>query len=130
VLRAGNELVGRAVVGALNRLDARGREDRVQVRILAGGLGDSAPPWLVRDVDHRGVGLFEPDGGRLARAVGVIIERNLRIEARARPERDREDRSESVDRVEREQHRDLQARFLDGNALKLSDSRWISDAEN
>ena len=75
-----DELVGRAVVASLNRLDARGREHRVQIRILTGAFGDPAPARLVRDVDHRGVGLLEPDDGRLARAVRVVVERNLRIE--------------------------------------------------
>ena len=75
VLGAGDELVGRAVVGSLDRLDARGREHRVQVGILARGLGDPAPARFVRDVDHRGVRLLEPDDGRLARAVRVVVGR-------------------------------------------------------
>ena len=106
---------------SLDRLDARGREHRVQVRILAGGLCDPAPARLVRDVDHRGVGLLEPDGGRLARAVLVVVERDLRIEARTGGQRDREDRPEPVDRVEGEEDRDLQPRLLDGDALEVSD---------
>ena len=66
VLDARHDLVGRRVVGALRGLDARGREDRAEVRVLAGGLGDAAPARLVGDVDHRAVDLLDADGRRLA----------------------------------------------------------------
>ena len=121
VLRARHQLVARAVVAALGALDARGGEHRVQVGILAGRLGDPAPPRLVGDVHHRRVGLLEADGCRLARAVRGVVEGDLRVEARARAQRDREDRAEAVNRVEGEQDRDLESRLLNGHPLELPD---------
>ena len=130
VLGARDELVGCAVVAALNRLDASGREHRVQVGVLSGGLGDPAPARFVRDVHHRGIGLLEPHDGRLARAVRVVVGGHLRIEARACGQRDRKDRPEAVDRVEGEEQRDLQARLLDGHLLQFSNPLWIGDAQD
>ena len=130
VLGAGHELVGCAVVGSLDRLDARRPEHRVQVGVLPGGLGDPAPARLVRHVDHRRIGLLEPDNGRLARAVLVVVEGHLRVEARAGGKRDREDGAEAMDGVEGEQHRDLQPRLLNGNALQLPDPRRIGHAQD
>ena len=130
VLGARNELVGRAVVRPLNRLDARCREHRVQVGILAGGLGDPAPARFVGDVDHRGVGLLEPDDCRLARAVLVVVGRHLRVEARPCGERDREHRPEPVDRVEGKEDWDLEPRLLDGHALEVSDPLWVGHAQD
>ena len=130
MLGAGHQLVRRAVVGPLDRLDPRSRQHRVQVRILAGGLSDPAPARLVRDVDHRRIGLLEPDHGRLARAVLVVVERHLRIEARTGAERDREDGTETVDGVEGEQDRDLQPRLLHGDALQLPDPHRIGHAQD
>ena len=121
---------GRAVVGALESLDARRRHDGVQVRILAGALGDPPPPRLVRDVDHRGIRLLEADGGRLARPVGRVVRGNLRVEAGAHAERNREDRPEAVDRVEGEEQRDLQPRLLDREPLELPDSCRIGHAQD
>jgi hypothetical protein len=122
VLGARHQPVPLAVVAALRPLDARRPHDGVQVRILAGGLGDPASA-LVRDVDHRGVRLLEPDGGELARSVSGVVEGHLRIEARAGAERDGEDRPEAVDRGEREQQRDSEPRLLEGDPLELPDSR-------
>ena len=84
MLRARDELVGRAVVGALRRLHARGREHGAEVRILAAALRDATPARLVRDVDHRRVRLLEPDGGRLAGAERGVVRGHLRVEARGR----------------------------------------------
>ncbi len=130
VLRAGHELVRGAVVASLDRLHSRGRQNGVQIGILARSLGDATPAWLVGDVDHRCVRLLEPDGGRLARAVRVVVGRDLRIEARAGGERDREDRPESVDRVEGEEQRDLQPRLFHRDRLKLPDPRGIGHAQH
>ncbi len=130
VLRAGHELVPRAVVGSLEALDARCRHDGVQVRIFAGCLGDPAPTRLVRDVDHRGVRLLETDGGRLARAVRRVVRRDVGVEAGADAERNREDRPEAVDRVEGEEQRDLQPRLLDRETLELPDPCRIGHAQD
>ena len=130
VLRAGDDLVRRAVVGALESLDARRRHDGVQVRIFAGGLGNAPPTRLVRDVDHRGIRLLQADGGRLARAVGRVVRGDLGVEAGAHAQRNREDRSEAVDRVEGEEQRDLQPRLLDRETLELSDSCRIGHAQD
>src|SRR5262249_36168374 len=61
VLRARDDLVGPRVVAPLRGLYARGREHGAQIRILAGALGDPAPAWLVRHVDHRAVDLLDAD---------------------------------------------------------------------
>src|SRR4029453_13846446 len=74
VLGAGHQLVRGAVVAPLDGLDPRRPEHRVQVGVLPGGLGDPAPAGLVGDVDHGSVGLLEPDHGRLAGAVPVVVE--------------------------------------------------------
>ena len=130
VLRAGDELVRRAVVSPLDSLDARRGHDGVQVRILAGGFGDPPPPGLVRDVDHRGVCLLEADSCRLARTIGRVVRGNPWVEAGAHAERNREDRSEAVDRVEREEQWDLQPRLLDRETLELSDLCRVGHAQD
>ena len=130
VLDAGHDLVGGAVVAALGALDARGRHHRVQVRVLAGGLGDPSPARLVRDVDHRAVDLLEPDGGGLERADAVVGPGDVGIEAAGGGQRDREDRPEAVDRVEGEQDRDAQTGVVDGLVLVLVDQRGVGLAED
>jgi hypothetical protein len=72
---------------------------------------------------------LSPTAGRLARADRVVVGRDRRIEAAGGAERDREDRPEAVDRVEGEQHRDVQPRLLDGEVLEVVDPRGIRDAE-
>ena len=130
VLRAGDHLVRRAVVVALVALDARGRHHRAEVRVLAGTLSDPAPARLVRDVHHRGVRLLEPDRGRLAGADRGVVHRHLRVEAAGRAQRNREDRPEAMDRVEREQQRDVQPRLVNRDVLEAVDRRRIRDAQH
>jgi hypothetical protein len=84
----------------------------------------------VRHVDHRRVDLLDADRGRLERADPVIGERDVGIERRRGRQRRREDRPEAVDRVEREQDRDVQPRVLDGVVLVLVDQRRIGLTEH
>jgi hypothetical protein len=60
----------------------------------------------------------------------VVVEGDLRIEARPGSQRDRKDRAEAMDGVECEQHRNPQPGFLDRNLLELSDSRCVGHAED
>jgi hypothetical protein len=108
VLRARHDLVGGAVVAALQALHACGGHGRAEVRILARALGDPAPPGLVGHVDHRAVRLLDADGGGLAGADRGVGGRDVGIEAAGLRQRDREGRPVAVDRVVREQDRDLQ----------------------
>ena len=130
VLRASDLLVRRAVVGSLRALDPRGGHGRAEVRVLAGTLRDPTPAWFVRDVDHRGVGLLEPDRGRLAGTDRGVVHGHLRVEAARRCQRNREDRPEAMDRVEREQQRDVQPRLLDRDVLKPVDLYGIGDTQH
>ena len=130
VLDAGDDLVGRRVVAALRRLDARGGEDGAEIGVLAGGLGDAAPARLVGDVDHRAVDLLDADGRRLAGADGVVGGGHRRVEAARRAQRDREDRAVAVDRVVGEEDRDVQPRLLDRDVLEVVDLRRIDEAED
>ena len=130
VLDARDDLVLSGVVAALRGLHARGGHDRVQVRVLAGGLGDAAPARLVRDVDHRAVDLLEADRGRLARADPVVVGGDVRVERAAGRQRDREDRAVAVDRVVGEQDRDPEPRLLDGDVLELVDPLRVDEAEH
>jgi len=130
VLRARDDLVRRTVVGSLGGLHARGRQHRPEIRILARALGDPAPPWLVRDVDHRAVDLLDPGRRRLARGDPVVRLRDVGIEATRLAERDREDRPEAVDGVECEQERDVQPRLLHGHVLEVVDLLWVGQAED
>ena len=130
VLRARDQLVPSAVVRSLGPLHAGRAEHRVQVRVLAAALGDPAPPRLMRDVDHRRVGLLQADGRRLARAVGGVGERHVRVEARGGAQRNREGRAEAVDGVEGEQERDPEAGVLDRDPLELADPLRVRDAED
>ena len=130
VLDARDDLVGRGVVRALGGLDARGREDRSEVGVLAGGLGDPAPARLVRDVDHRAVDLLDADGRRLARGDGVVGRGHRGVEAAGRAQRDREDRAVAVDRVVGEEDRDVQPRLLHRDVLEVVDLRRVDEAED
>ena len=130
MLDARDHLVGRRVVGALRRLDARSGEDRAEVGILARALGDAAPARIVRDIDHRAVDLLDADRRRLAGGDGVVGGRDRRVEAARGPERHREDRPVAVDRVVCEQDRDVQARLLHGDVLQRVDLGGIGQAED
>ena len=130
VLDARDDLVLGRVVAALRGLHARGGHHGVQVRVLAGGLGDAAPARLVRDVDHRAVDLLEADRGGLARADPVVLGGDVRVERAAGGQRDREDRAVAVDRVVGEQDRDPEPRLLDGDVLQLVDPLGFDEAEH
>ena len=129
VLHARDDLVRRGVVVALGALHPGGRHHRVEVRILAGSLGDPAPSRLVRDVDHRAVDLLDADRRRLKGTDPVIGEGDVRIKAARRPKRDREDRPVPVNRVVREQDRDVQPRGH-REVLEVVDLRRIRQAED
>ena len=130
VLDARHHLVGRRVVGALCGLDAGGREDRAEVRVLAGGLGDAAPARLVGDVDHRAVDLLDADRGRLARGDRVVGGGHRRVEAARGAQRHGEDRAVAVDGVVGEEDRDVQPRLLDRDVLEVVDLRRVGEAED
>jgi hypothetical protein len=84
----------------------------------------------VGHVDHRAVDLLDAGGRGLHRADAVVVGRHVGVEAAGRPQRDREDRPEPVDRVEREQDRDVQPRVLDGLVLEVVDLVGIGEAED
>ena len=130
VLDARDDLVGRRVVVALGGLDARGREDGAEVRVLAGGLGDAAPARLVGDVDHRAVDLLDADRRRLARGDRVVGGGHRRVEAARGAQRHGEDRAVAVDRVVGEEDRDVQPRLLHRDVLEVVDLRRVDEAED
>jgi hypothetical protein len=84
----------------------------------------------VRDVDHRAVDLLDADRRALARADRRVGADDVRVEAAGRPERDRKDRPVAVDRVEREEDRDLQPRLLDRDVLEVVDLFRVGQAEH
>jgi hypothetical protein len=88
------------------------------------------PPRLVRHVDHRAVDLLDADRRGLARGDRVVGCRDRRVEAARLPERDREHGPVAVDRVEREQDRNVQPRLLDGNVLQVVDPGGVREAEH
>ena len=115
---------------ALRGLDPRGSEHGAEVRVLTRPLGDPAPAGLVRDVHHRAVDLLDPDRRGLARRDRVVDGGDRRVKAARLCQRDREHRAVAVDRVEREQDRDVQPRLLHRDVLEVIDLRRVGQAED
>ena len=113
--------------------DVGSREDRAEVGILTGALGDAAPSGVARNIHHRGKCPSDPLGrGLLGRhARGLLDER--RIPGRGEAEVDGEDGSKPVDDVEAEQQRNVQPGALDRDALVVIDllgARHVQEASD
>ena len=118
VLQAGGDAVLLRVTGSLKSAHGGSRHPAAEPRILAGPLGDASPARVAGDVHHRREHPVDAGGGRLGGGHGFDALDELLIPRAGQPEWNRKDRAEAVDRVETEDQRNAQARFLDGQALQ------------
>ena len=118
MLDAGEHVLGRLEVGALESLDSRGGEQAAEEDILAAALDPAAPALVARDIDHRGEGPVDARARRFERCRFGGSPREIGLEARDFGERDGEDRAVAVDDVGGEDQRDLHPRLLDGGGLQ------------
>ena len=98
----------------------------VQVRILARGLHDPAPPGIPYRIKHRGEGDVKAAGCRFSRR-GLL--HSLRIKHRPLGQRDREDRVAAVDDVHHEQQRNVMRVILHIFPLYPAQLRGTAAAE-
>ncbi len=117
MLDAGEQMLVRLEVVALEAAHPRRGEQLAEQRVLAAAFDAASPALVAGDVDHRrevpvdaGAGRFERRG--LRRSAG-----KLGLEARDFGQRHREDRAVAVNDVGGEDQRDLQPRFLDRRGL-------------
>ena len=118
MLDAGEHVLVRLEVGALEAAHARRGEDLAEHRVLAAAFDAASPALVASDVDHRREGPVDARAGRfecggLRRAAG-----ELGLEARDFGQRHGEDGAVAVNDVGGEDERDLEPRFLDRRRLK------------
>lgn len=129
MLRAGEDRVRRRDVLSLKAAHVRDGHRRAEIRIFAGAFGNAAPPWIAGDVDHRSERPSNAAGAGLARGDSRRQLGRTRIPRAGDPQRDREDRPETVDDIVREEQRDLQSRLFDGDALQSIRLRGSAEVE-
>ena len=118
MLDAGEHVLGRLEVVALEALDPRGGEQPPEQHVLAAALDTAAPALVARDVDHRREGPVDARARRFERCRLRGAPREVGLEARDFGERHREDRAMAVDDVGGEDQRDLQPRLPDRGGLQ------------
>ena len=111
MLDAGEHVLVRLEVRALEALHARGREQLAEQHVLAAAFDTAAPALVARDVDHRREGPVDAGARCFERRGFGGASRKIRLEARNLGERHREDGAMAVDDVGGEDQRDLQPRI-------------------
>ncbi len=121
VLRAGQHAVGLADVLALESAHLRPSDCGAQIRIFARALDEAAPTRVARDVHHGREGPVNAGCACLARGHALRALHQCGIPGCGHGHRDREDGFETVDHIEPEDRRDVQARLLDCDLLQAVD---------
>ena len=109
---------GLGKVGPLETTHSRGSEETAQPWVLPKPFGNPAPARIPGDVHHGSEHPVDSCGGRFGCGHGLRALDQRRIPGTREPERNREDRAKTVNRIETEDERNSETRILDRDPLE------------